>query len=119
MGESSELRSGMRLTAESYPARIEHVEQMCVAPDYVLIPRTHQDAFVAALQAAYAEFFPEGSMKSNSISRIVSPAHHGRLRDMLKRSKGEIVMGGKTQGNTKIELTVVKDVPADDSLMEG
>ncbi|KAJ6452619.1 Aldehyde/histidinol dehydrogenase [Mycena sanguinolenta] len=39
--------------------------------------------------------------------------------DLLKRSKGEVVMGGWTDGNTKIEITVLKNVPADDAFMEG
>ncbi|KAJ7889024.1 aldehyde dehydrogenase [Mycena leptocephala] len=93
--------------------------QLCVSPDYVLIPRTHQDALVSALKDLCAEFFPDGSMKSDSISRIVSPEHHARLIDLLNRTKGEVVIGGKAEGNTKIELTVLKDVPADDSFMEG
>jgi aldehyde dehydrogenase (NAD+) len=91
---------------------------VCVAPDYVLVPRTHQDAFIAALKESYSQFFPEGSVTSDSISRIVSPEHHSRLMDMLKRTKGEIVSGGNYQ-DLKIEITVVKDVTASDSLMEG
>lgn len=85
----------------------------------MLIPRTHQDAFVAALKDAYVEFFPEGSLKSTSISRIISPEHHARLMDLLQRTKSQVVFGGKMEGSTKIEVTVLRDVPADDSLMEG
>ncbi|KAJ6521544.1 aldehyde dehydrogenase [Mycena vulgaris] len=100
-------------------AKSQNCGQLCVAPDYVLIPRAHQDAFIAALKDSYAEFFPEGSMNSSLISRIVSPEHHARLTDLLKRTRGEVVFGGKTEGTSKIELTVLKDVSADDSLMEG
>lgn len=39
--------------------------------------------------------------------------------DLLNRSKGEVVFGGHTEGSTKIEVTVLKDVRADDSFMEG
>ncbi|KAJ6590364.1 aldehyde dehydrogenase [Mycena sp. CBHHK59/15] len=99
--------------------KAQNCGQLCVSPDYVLIPRTHQDAFVAALQAAYAELFPEGSLASTSISRIVTPEHHARLSELLKRTKGQVAFGGKTEGNSKIELTVLKDVPVDDSFMEG
>ncbi|KAJ6534209.1 aldehyde dehydrogenase [Mycena capillaripes] len=100
-------------------AKGQNCGQLCVSPDYVLVPRTHQDALIAALKHWYAEFFPEGSMKSSSVSRIVSPAHHARLMDLLKRTKGEVVIGGKTEGTAKIDITVLKDVRADDSFMEG
>ncbi|KAJ7351286.1 aldehyde dehydrogenase [Mycena albidolilacea] len=100
-------------------AKSQNCGQLCVAPDYVVIPRTSQEAFISALKEWYTEFFPEGSMESSSISRIVSPAHHERLMDLLNRSKGEVVFGGHTEGSTKIEVTVLKDVPADDSFMEG
>ncbi|KAJ7301168.1 aldehyde dehydrogenase [Mycena albidolilacea] len=62
--------------------------------------------------------FPDGSLASDSISLIVSPGHHSRLMDLLKRTKGEVVLGGKSQ-DLKIEITVVKNVSANDSLMEG
>ncbi|KAJ7214515.1 aldehyde dehydrogenase, partial [Mycena pura] len=92
---------------------------LCVAPDYVLIPRTHQDKFVAALKSAYAKFFPEGSMQSPSMARIVSTQHHARLMGLLNGTKGQVVLGGRSEGQLKIELTVIKNVRADDSLMTG
>ncbi|KAJ6470758.1 aldehyde dehydrogenase [Mycena vitilis] len=100
-------------------AKAQNCGQFCVSPDYVLIPRVHQDEFISALKQWYAEFFPGGSLNSSSISRIVSPEHHARLTDLLKRSKGAVVLGGQTEGNTKIEVTVLKNVLADDALMDG
>ncbi|KAJ6471938.1 aldehyde dehydrogenase [Mycena sanguinolenta] len=98
--------------------KAQNCGQVCVAPDYVLVPRAHQDAFIAAIKESCSQFFPDGSLASDSISRIVSPEHHSRLMDLLNRTKGEVVMGGKSQ-DLKIEITVVKNVSADDSLMEG
>ncbi|KAF7371198.1 Aldehyde dehydrogenase [Mycena sanguinolenta] len=97
--------------------KAQNCGQVCVAPDYVLVPRVHQDAFIAAIKESCSQFFPDGSLASDSISRIVSPEHHSRLMDLLKRTKGEVVLGGKSQG-LRIEITVVKNVLADDSLME-
>ncbi|KAJ7662865.1 aldehyde dehydrogenase [Mycena rosella] len=99
--------------------KTQNCGQLCVSPDYVLIPRGHQDAFIAALKDAYAEMFPEGTMNSSSVSRIVSPQHHTRLTDLLKRTKGQVVLGGKTEGTTKIEFTILRDVSGNDSFMEG
>ncbi|KAK7014366.1 aldehyde dehydrogenase [Favolaschia claudopus] len=92
--------------------------QICVSPDYIVIPRSHQDILVSALKRFYAEFFPDGSLASDSISRIVSPSHHARLMDLIKRSKSEVAFGGRTEGQSKIELTVFKNVLPEDSLME-
>ncbi|KAJ7438145.1 hypothetical protein FB451DRAFT_1449709 [Mycena latifolia] len=115
----AELRPGTHL----FPRLGLHVEsllriEVCVAPDYVVIPRSHQKAFVAALSEAYAELFPTGSIGSDSISRIVSPEHHARLLDMLDRTNGKVVLGGKAEG-LKLEITIVEDVGGDDALMEG
>ncbi|KAJ7758954.1 aldehyde dehydrogenase [Mycena maculata] len=77
---------------------------LCVPPDYVLIPRSHHDAFLDALRACAAEFFPEGSMHSSPISRIGSPARHARLVDLLMRTQGEVVLGGGTDGTAKINI---------------
>ncbi|KAK6992384.1 Aldehyde/histidinol dehydrogenase, partial [Favolaschia claudopus] len=100
-------------------AKMQNGGQLCVSPDYVIVPRTHQDALISALKQTYAEFYPQGSLVSDSISRIVSPDHHSRLMDLLNRSKSEVVVGGRSEGNKKIELTVFKDVQPEDSLMEG
>ncbi|KAJ7780455.1 aldehyde dehydrogenase [Mycena olivaceomarginata] len=85
--------------------------QVCMASDYVLVPRTHQDTFIAALQESYFQNFPDGSLASDSISRI-----HSRLMDLFKRTKGEIVLGGISRSKL---LWSVKNISANDSLMEG
>ncbi|KAJ7174897.1 aldehyde dehydrogenase [Mycena filopes] len=101
-------------------AKVHNSGQICIAPDYILVPRAHQDALVSAFRRWYAEFFAEGSMRSDSIARIVTPAHHSRLVDLLKRSEGRVVMGGETEEATrKIEPTVLVDVLPGDALMEG
>ncbi|KAJ7776098.1 aldehyde dehydrogenase [Mycena metata] len=100
--------------------KAQNCGQVCVAPDYVLIPRQSQDAFISALKEAYAEFFPAGSLSSESISRIVSPEHHARIMDLLERTQGQVVFGGASSfQDLRIELTVVRDVSPTDSLMEG
>ncbi|KAJ7842616.1 Aldehyde/histidinol dehydrogenase [Mycena leptocephala] len=90
----------------------------------VIIDPTY-DIAVAAKRILWAraqncgQFFPEDSLNSSSISRIVSPQHHARLCDPLQCTKGQVVLGRKTEGTSKIEITVIKDVLTDDSFMEG
>jgi aldehyde dehydrogenase (NAD+) len=48
----------------------------------------------------------------------VSDAHFNRLKDLLARTKGQIVLGGRTDGKRGFEPTVVKEVTDGDSLLE-
>ncbi|KAK7051314.1 Hexadecenal dehydrogenase [Paramarasmius palmivorus] len=99
--------------------------QICVSPDYVLIPTgsdpTARDRFVEALKKAYAECFPdEGPLDSPHYSRIINPAHYNRVTSLLERTKGQVVLGGgKDSKNCKIEPTVIVDVEEGDALLEG
>jgi len=94
--------------------------QICVAPDYVLIPRSAQDAFVEAIKEAAAEFQLDGALASDSYSSIVSDGHFKRLRDMMQRSSGKVVVGGDTkEEGRRIAPTVYSDVKEGDSLLEA
>ena len=63
-------------------------------------------------------FYPEGPSKSDSFSRIASEKHFDRLDELLKKTRGTIVLGGETDSASKyIAPTVVKDVERDDPLM--
>lgn len=89
-----------------------------MAPDYILIPRSSQDEFIAALKKHYAAFYPKGALSSDSYGRIVSSLHWSRLKSLLDRTQGEIVLGGGVDDKNGIEPTVVKNVKDGDSLME-
>ncbi|KAG6872490.1 hypothetical protein C0995_009352 [Termitomyces sp. Mi166 len=94
--------------------------QTCVAPDYVLVPRSFQDKFVDALKAAYESFYPESAQpsKPDTFSRIITPQAWKRIKGLLDNTKGTVVFGSETDEATKfIAPTAVKDVEADDSLM--
>ncbi|CAE6527715.1 unnamed protein product [Rhizoctonia solani] len=96
--------------------------QTCVAPDYVLVPREGQDAFVKELQAAYKEFYPQGAKSSDSYARIVSTGHWDRVKGMLDGTNGKIVLGGGADADREskfIAPTVVKDVDTEDTLMKS
>lgn len=89
-----------------------------MAPDYILIPRSSQDEFIAALKKHYTAFYPKGALSSESYGRIVSSLHWSRLKSLLDRTQGEIVLGGGVDDKNGIEPTVVKDVKEGDSLLE-
>ena len=95
--------------------------QTCIAPDYVLIDRSVQDQFVNELKKVCKEFWPDSIKNSKDFARIVNERHWKRIRDLGDKTKGDIVIGGLDEAEESqryIPLTVVKNVPSDDSTME-
>ncbi|KAJ8488349.1 hypothetical protein ONZ51_g3592 [Trametes cubensis] len=98
--------------------RFSNSGQICVCPEYVLVPAHFQDTFVDAIKETYQSFFPEGPENSKSFARIVTEAHAARIKRLLDETKGKIVVGGQTDVSKRyIAPTVVRDVTGDDSLM--
>ena len=93
--------------------------QICVAPDYILVSRQKQDELIQGLEKVYKGFFPDGALGDTKYSNIVNDIHFRRLTNLLERSKGEKVIEGRRDAEKRrFELVVVKDVKADDSLLE-
>jgi coniferyl-aldehyde dehydrogenase len=67
--------------------------QICVAPDYVLVPRESVQAFADAAQQAYSEFH-QTAARAPQYTSIISPGHHARLRALLDdaRERGAAVL---------------------------
>lgn len=94
--------------------------QICVAPDYALILRSAQDAFVEAIKEAAVELRLDGALASDSYSSIISEGHYKRLRSLMTKSLGNVVVGGSTDDEKRhITPTVYRDVKEGDSLLEG
>ena len=92
--------------------------QICLSPEYVLVPEHFQDKFVEALQEVYKSFYPDGPRNSDSYCRIVSEAHTKRIKNLIDQTKGTIVFGGDADiAERYIAPTVVRDVRLDDPLM--
>ncbi|TCD61178.1 hypothetical protein EIP91_008822 [Steccherinum ochraceum] len=94
--------------------------QLCVSPDHVYVPRHLVADFKEAVKVAYSTFFPsETALHPNSHwGNIVNPSHHSRVKGLLDRTLGEILVGGQVDGAKRIAPTVVTGVKPDDSLME-
>ncbi|OSC96902.1 NAD-aldehyde dehydrogenase [Trametes coccinea BRFM310] len=112
-------RSDFHLAAKrTLWGRVSNAGQICLAPEYVLIPRASQDAFVEAVKEVYASFYPEGPAKSDSLSRVVTEAQATRIKRLLDESQGTIVFGGDVVvAERYVAPTLVKDVAPGDSLM--
>lgn len=93
--------------------------QLCVSPDYVLVPRSIADAFKSSLKKAWNDFFPTDPLSPDSSwSKIINEAQHRRLMDLIHSTKGTILTGGKADDKNRIAITIVGDVKLDDPLME-
>lgn len=100
-------------------AKFFNMGQSCLAPDYVLCTEAFRDVLVPALKGILEDFYGKDPKSSPDMARIVSPRHWTRLMDLLKKSKGKVVLGGESDEADKyIAPTVVVDVAEDDALMQ-
>jgi aldehyde dehydrogenase (NAD+) len=95
--------------------------QLCIAPDYVLVPETKQAEFVEQAKAAMAEFYgkPESSP---DYCRIISDRHFKRLRNLIDEAVtrgARIEVGGATEDASRyIAPTILTHVPQDAGIMK-
>ncbi len=67
--------------------------QICLAPDYVFVPKGNEDAFVASAQRSVATMYP--SLKDNpDYTSVINQRHYDRLQGYIAdaRSKGARVV---------------------------
>lgn len=96
--------------------KLLNVGQTCVAPDYVLVERDVADAFVAALQAQFAQLCPD-PLHSASYVRIVNQKHFTRLNALM--ASGQVVYGGDSDPATlRIAPTILCNVAPDSPVMQ-
>lgn len=68
--------------------------QICVAPDYALVPRSHLDAFVTAAQMSFSTMVGSSYATNRNYTSIINERQFLRLQDMLADacSKGATVI---------------------------
>ncbi|KAF9802238.1 hypothetical protein IEO21_09917 [Rhodonia placenta] len=92
--------------------------QICLCPDYVIVPAHFQDAVVEALVAAYKELHPIDPRESGEVTRMVNKRHAERIKKLVDTTRGTIVIGGEVDTETLYAApTIVRDVGPKDSLM--
>eukprot|EP01012_Entosiphon_sulcatum_P041911 TRINITY_DN55823_c0_g1_i1.p1 TRINITY_DN55823_c0_g1~~TRINITY_DN55823_c0_g1_i1.p1 ORF type:complete len:506 (+),score=105.75 TRINITY_DN55823_c0_g1_i1:31-1518(+) len=92
--------------------------QTCIAPDYVLCPKSLQADFVKHLKAARDEYYGQNVQASPDLARIVNARHFQRVVGLMK-SGGKIAFGGSVDESTRyVEPTVLVDVPVDAPIMQ-
>lgn len=93
--------------------------QTCVAPDYVLVHKSVEEPLVRALVHQVVSFYGADPRTSPALGRVVNHSHMRRLVEMLKATKGHVVMGGQADPAERyLSPTVITDVSWDDAVME-
>jgi len=86
--------------------------QICLSPDYVLLPSAQQDAFVAAARAFMAQSFP--TLQSNpDYTAVISDRHFQRLIGLLEdaQAKGATVVSLAPPGEPAFDAATRKLAP--------
>jgi len=97
--------------------RFMNAGQICVAPDYVLVPETLRLPLIAAIQDAITRFYGTDPQRSKSFGRIVNHDHFTRLLPFMQ--EGRIAVGGQSDARELyIAPTVLTDVPTDSPILQ-
>ncbi|RLM18393.1 aldehyde dehydrogenase [Brenneria alni] len=86
--------------------------QICISPDYVILPENARDAFVDHARRFVARIFP--TLQGNpDYTSIVSERHFQRLQSLLDdaRAKGATVIGLEPEGEANANATTRKLAP--------
>lgn len=68
--------------------------QICVSPDYALVPRESVDQFVAGVKASFGRLFGGKVSGNHDYTSVVNDRHHARIGELLAdaRAKGASVI---------------------------
>jgi aldehyde dehydrogenase (NAD+) len=93
--------------------------QTCIAPDYVLVERSVQDALVDKMADTLREFYGATPQHSDSLCRIVSDRHLQRLKGLIESSGGTVVVGGESDDADRyLAPTLIVDPDLEAPLMQ-
>jgi len=91
--------------------------QMCIAPDYILVPSELKDKLIQELIIAIQSFYGADAEASEHYGKIINDKQWLRITSYL--SEGEIVYGGKSNREKLfIEPTIMTGIPADAKIMQ-
>lgn len=69
--------------------KVVNCGQLCVAPDYALVPREGVEAFVDAARARFAGWFGSRVAARQDYTSLVDDRHHRRLLELLEDARAQ------------------------------
>jgi len=89
--------------------------QICVSPDYALVPRARVGEFVDAVKAAFARSFGDSTADNHDYTALVNERHHARIVALLDdaRARGATVVSCGEGGGRRMPLQIVTGVTPD------
>lgn len=91
--------------------------QTCIAPDYLYVHHSCQQALITKLKQTIKQFFGDKPETSESYARIISDKHFERLSGLMEKST--ILFGGAKEAATRyIEPTLIAASSRDEPIMQ-
>jgi len=98
-------------------SKFSNCGQMCVAPDYVLVPTAFKQVLIDELIKAIEQFYGVDTANSEGYGKIINERQWHRLVGYF--ADGKIVYGGKSDAaRLHIEPTLMTDVAVDSKIMQ-
>jgi len=95
--------------------------QTCIAPDYVLLPRGQEAAFIERARTRFAQLYP-GFPNNGDYTSIISPRHYDRLMRLADEAQAGGAqlhpLGGQVEGTRQFAPIIVTQAGADTALMQ-
>ncbi len=97
--------------------KFSNAGQMCIAPDYVLVPTELKEELVKELIKAIQQFYGEDAAASEHYGKIINERQWTRLASYL--TEGEIIYGGKSdKASLFIEPTIMTNIQENANIMK-
>jgi aldehyde dehydrogenase (NAD+) len=97
--------------------KFSNAGQMCIAPDYILVPTELKEALIEELIKSIQQFYGVHASTSEHYGKIINDKQWERLSSYL--TEGEIVYGGKTDREKLfIEPTIMINIKEDARIMK-
>ncbi len=98
--------------------------QICVSPDYALVPRESVDKFVAGVKATFHRFYGGSTDGNANYTAVVHDRHHQRIHRLLDdaRAKGALVEAcapAPTGAGRQMPLHIVTGLTPDMTIMQN
>ena len=123
VGQSADIA---RTTTRVATGKMLNAGQICLAPDYMLVPEAQEGAVIEGLKQAATAMYPT-LLANPDYTSVINDRHHQRLTDWIEdaRAKGatiDVVNPANedfgASNSRKMPLTIVTDVTDDMTLMQ-